>query len=284
MTNTAKRIGFVDDALENFHANVYLAAIRNELKARGYIVNGCTALQADAGRVWATKNHVPYYEDVAQLNAQVDYFVVLAPSNPDVHLELCRQVLPFSKVTYVDKTFAPDLATARQIFALADQYRTAIQTTSALRYTNVQDYVRQVGAQAVRHMVTWGGGRSSEEYAIHPVELMISCMGAQAVSLMRRGTGVDSQLLINFAGGRTGVVNVYTNADTPFAAAVTTARQTRLFTVDDSKLFIDMASAILDLFDTGTPSIEQAESLMIRHILDVAQQPEALERFVPLAC
>jgi hypothetical protein len=146
------------------------------------------------------------------------------------------------------------------------------------------DYVRQVGSQAVQHMVTWGGGRSFEEYAIHPVELLISCIGARAVSLMRRGTGVDSQLLMNFAAGRTGVVNVYTNADTPFAAAVTTARQTRLFTVEDSRLFIDMAAAILDLFDSGIPAIDRAESLLIRHILDVAQQPEALERFIPLAC
>src|SRR6266498_466221 len=101
-------------------------------------------------------------------------------------------------------------------------------------------------------------------------------------SSWRRGTGVDTQLLINFASGRTGVVNVYTNADTPFAAAVTTAQQTCMFTVDDSRLFIDMASAILDLFDSGAPGIDRAESLMIRHILDVAQRPETLERFVPL--
>ena len=283
MNSTSKRIGFVDLKLDNFHANVYLAAFRNELKERGYTVAGCTALMADEGRAWAGKNNVPYFESVAALNPHVDFYIVLAPSNPEVHLELCKQVLPFGKTTYVDKTFAPDLATARQIFTLADQSHTAMQTTSALRYTNVQAYVRQAGAESVQHMVTWGGGRSFEEYAIHPVELMVSCMGAQAVGLMRRGTESCSQLLINFSAGRTGVVNVYTNADTPFAAAVTTAQQTRLFTVDDSKLFIDMAAAILDLFESGQPSIARAESLMIRHILDVAQQPEAMERFVPLS-
>src|SRR5450759_2028305 len=108
--------------------------------------------------------------------------MVLAPSSPELHQDLCMQVLPFGKVTYVDKTFAPDLATARQIFALADQHHTVMQTTSALRYTNVQAYVQKIGADSVKHMVTWGGGRSYAEYAIHPVELMVSCMGAQAVS------------------------------------------------------------------------------------------------------
>jgi hypothetical protein len=283
MSSTTRRIGFVDYELDNFHANTYLAAFRNQLQGRGYTVAGCTAMHADEGRAWANKNRVPYYESVAELNAQVDFFAVLAPSNPEVHLELCRQVLPFGKVTYVDKTFAPDLATAKLIFSLADQSHTAMQTTSALRYTNVQTYVKQVGPDAVQHMVTWGGGRSFGEYAIHPVELMLSCMGAQAISLMRRGTGQFSQLLINFTHGRTGVVNVYVDSDTPFAAAVSTAKQTRIITVDDSQLFIDMAAGMLDFFDAGKPAIARAESLMIRHILDVAEQPEALAHFVTLA-
>ena len=283
MSQTSKRIGFVDYKLDNFHANTYLAAFRNQLKGRGYEVAGCTAMAAEEGRAWAAQNGVPYYASVAEMNPHVDVYAVLAPSNPEVHLELCRQVLPFGKVTYVDKTFAPDLATAQRIFALADQHGTAMQTTSALRYTNVQAYVKQVGADAVKHMVTWGGGRSFEEYAIHPVELLLSCMSAQATGLLRRGTGQFSQLLINFTHGRTGVVNVYVDADTPFAAAVSTSKQTRLLTVDDSTLFIDMAAGMLDFFASGTPAIARAESLMIRRILDVAGQPEALDHFVPLA-
>lgn len=279
---TTKRIGFVDYDLENFHANVYLAAFRNELKARGYTVAGCTAMLAVEGRAWAAKNDVPYYQSIAELDGAVDYYMVLAPSNPETHLDLCRRVLPFGKTTYVDKTFAPDLATARQIFALADEAHAAIQTTSALRYTNVQAYALQADRDGVQHMVTWGGGRSFEEYAIHPVELAISCMGAQAERLMRRGTGDCSQLLIDFSAGRTAVINVYTNADTPFAAGITTAQRTQLLTVDTSRLFIDMAAAILDLFDTGGPGIDRAESLMIRRILDVAHTPEALQGFVSL--
>ncbi|MCL5998957.1 MAG: Gfo/Idh/MocA family oxidoreductase [Chloroflexi bacterium] len=277
-----KRIGFVDYNLENFHANVYLAAMRNELKGRGYTVAGCTALNLVDGKAWAAKNGVPYFDSVGELDRTVDYYVVLAPSNPEVHLQLCQQVLPFGKTTYVDKTFAPDLAAAQRIFAIADQHQVAMQTSSALRYTNVQAYVKQVGLDAVLHMITWGGGRSFEEYAIHPVELAVSCLGTQAHRLMRRGTGHCSQLLIDCHGGRTAVVNVYTNADTPFAAAVTTAQGTQLITVDSSRLFIDMAAAILDLFDNGRPSIDRAESLLIRRILDVAQMPEALQGFVVL--
>ena len=160
MSKGEKRIGFVDYNLENFHSNVYLKLLRNELKHRGFVVAGCTGMRPRAGRTWARSNDVPYFPDAAGLNEAVDYFMVLAPSTPETHLELCGQVFPFGKPTYVDKTFAPDLRTAGRIFALADRHRVPMQTTSALRYTEVQDYVEAVGRRQVRHMVTWGGGRS----------------------------------------------------------------------------------------------------------------------------
>jgi predicted dehydrogenase len=278
----AKRIGFVDYQLENFHANVYLKAYRNELKSRGWTVTGCWGLDGEVGRGWAKKNDVPWFDSAGALNEQVDCYMILAPGNPELHLQLCEKVFPFGKTTYVDKTFAPDLATAKQIFSLADKNKTAIQTSSALRYTNVQMHVKEVGPASVKHIITWGGGTSFGEYAIHPVELLISCMGPEAQSLMRRGDALYSQLLVNFSGGRTGVANVYTHGETPFAASVTTEKETKVIQVDASKIFIDMAAAVLDLFESGKPNIDRNQSLAIRRILDAAEDPAALKGFVNL--
>lgn len=279
----SKRIGFVDFKLENFHANVYLRAVREDLAARGFSVAGCWGQDEAVGREWATKNNVPYFGSVRKLDKAVDAYIVLAPSNPETHLALCKAVFPMRKPTYVDKTFAPDVKTAKRIFALADKYGVAMQTTSALRYTQVQDFVREAGGPiAVRHMVAWGGGRSFEEYAIHPVELIVSCMGPAAERLMRRGEGNQQQLIIDFAGGRTAVVNVYCNAKTSFAASVTTEAETRLITPDCARLFTDTATAILDLLETGKPAVDRAESLAIRRILDAALSPKSAGRFVKL--
>ena len=278
-----KRIGFVDHKLENYHANVFLKAYRNQLKDRGWTVAGCWSRDAADGRAWAAHNDVPWYDSPTALNRQVDAFMVLAPSNPELHLELCEQVFLFGKPTYVDKTFAPDVATAQKIFDLADRHKTPAQTTSALRYTNVQDHVKSVGGPAsVKHMIAWGGGSSFGEYSIHPVELLVSSMGATATSLMRRGTGDYSQLLINFDDGRTGVANVYTHGETPFAASVTTEKGTKLLTVDTSKIFVNNASAVLELFESRKPNIDRAETLAIRRILDVAAESAALSGFVTL--
>ena len=275
----AKRIGFVDHKLDNFHANVFLKAFRHQLKDRGATVAGCHALDEEGGRAWAKKNDVPYFDDPAQLNGAVDAYMVLAPSNPEKHLELCQRIFQFGKPTYVDKTFAPDLATAQTIFDLADKHDVPVQTTSALRYTNVQAHAK---GRDVRHMTAWGGGSSFEEYAIHPVEMVISVMGPKVASLMRRGDAKYSQLLLNFDRDRSATVNVYATEGTPFAAAVTDEKGTKLIEVETSRLFVDTAAAVLDFLESGKPNIDRAESLAIRRIIDAAVTPEARERFVAL--
>lgn len=278
-----KRIGFVDYVLDNFHSNTFLRLLRGDAKARGFTVAGCNAVKERTGRAWAKQNKVPYFADMNELNERVDGYMVFAPSNPELHLDLCRKTLPFGKPTYVDKTFAPDLKTARRLFALADKHHAPMQTSSALRYTNVQEHVAQVGGRSkVRHMVGYYGGRSFGEYGIHPTELVISSMGPNATRLMRRGTGRWSQLLVDFSGGRTAVINSYLRCAGPFGAAVTTAKGTTFMEIEGSRMFGNATHAILDLFESGKPNIDRAESLMIRRILDVAEDPRALRGFVNL--
>lgn len=281
-TAAGRRIGFVDDILNNYHANVFLQALRGPLQERGFVVAGGTGLQREASRAWAEKNQVPWFDSAEALNEAVDFFMVLAPSTPETHLPLCQSVFPFKKPTYVDKTFAPDLATAREIFQLADRHGAPMQTSSALRYTNVQDEVKQLQPASVQHMIAWGGGGSFAEYAIHPLELLISVMGHEATSFMRRGTELRSQLLVNFTGGRTGLANVYTQSNTPFAASLTTEKLTKYVEVDVSKIFVNNMAATLDFFEAGRPKIDRRETLAIMGILEAAKDSKAMQGFVPL--
>lgn len=277
-----KRIAFIDYQLENYHANTYLELIRKPLASRGFEVSGCWSLDVQEGEVWAKKNQVLYRANLNDLNEQADYYMILAPSNPEVHWDLCQRILPFGKPTYVDKTFAPDLKTAEEIFALADRYRTPVQTSSALRYTNIQEYLRQGDQRQVRHMVSWGTGRSFAEYAIHPVELVVSCMGSQVETVMRRGDDRFSQLLLNFSDNRTAAVNVYINHQTPFSASVTTDQGTQYLSVDGGAIFQNLMSAVLELFAGGRVSIDRSESLAIRRILDASSNPLAQQEFIPI--
>ncbi len=273
------RIGFVDDDLDNFHARVYLEAIRGPLKERGFTVAGAWALQTEKSKAWAAKNDLPWFDDPAALDKAVDVYAILAPSTPDTHEKLCERILPFGKTTFVDKTFAPDVSTASRIFALADRHKVALQTSSALRYTAAQKVAKVAD---IRHVTTWGPGRSYDEYAVHPVEMAVSLLGPEAVALMRRGKDPESQLLIDFSGGRTAVVNVYNQRKTPYAASITTAKESRYLEVDTKPLFVDAAAALLDFYAAGKELVDRRETMAVMRILEASRDPAALERFVKL--
>ena len=273
------RIGFVDYKLENWHANTFLKIFREKLADRAMIV-GCWSLDEADGKAWATKNNVPWHASVADLDKNVDGYMILAPSNPETHMELCERVFPMHKPTYVDKTFAPDRATAEAIFALADRCGIRMESTSALRYSNMQKEAAALGPSAVRHMSVWSNGSKFEEYAIHPVELVVSCMGAEAQTLLRRNDGSHSQLLINFSGGRTAVINAHMSWDAPFMATVTTAATTKLTTREYGPMFEEASAAIVDFLQARRPPIDRNETLIVRRILDAAMNDQATRAFV----
>jgi predicted dehydrogenase len=273
-----QRIGLVDYQLDNFHANTFLPLLHGPLAERGYRIAGATALRREESSAWAHQRNIPWYETIRELDEQVDCFMILAPSNPECHLGLCEQVFPCGKTTFVDKTFAPDLSTALQLFALADQYCIAVQSSSALRYTAVQQAIRALD-EPVQHLYVWAGGTTFDEYAIHPVELIVSCLGANATEIVRVGAASHPQLLLQFQGDRSAVIDFTAGADVPYAAAITTARTTEFLMLDLADLFRDALSAVLDFFDAGVPQFDRAETLLVRNILDVALRPAADHQF-----
>ncbi len=277
----SKRIGFVDDDLDNFHANTYLAALRGPLAERGWRVAGATALQAEKGRAWADRNEVAYHESVAKLGAEVDAFAVLAPSTPETHLGLCEQVFPCGKTTFVDKTFAPDAPTAQRIFALADGFGVAVQSTSALRTTNVQAEVANLSEPLVS-LAQWAGGASFAEYGVHPVELAVSCLGPEVQRLVVGGSADHPTLLIEFSGGRVATIDFNSAEYVPFVTMLTTGRSSRQVPVDDSKLFVAAAAAILDFFEAGQALVPLAETVAVMRILDAAKNPAARAGWVTI--
>lgn len=261
------RIGIVDFQLDNFHANTILKLLRGELAGRGFHVAGATALDRVGGISWCDKQQLAWFDSVAELDAHVDCYMILAPSNPELHLQLCEQVFPGGKATFVDKTFAPDLTTARQIFQLADLHRVAVQTSSALRYTAVQSTAREL-TEPLESLAVWAGGETFAEYGIHPVELAVSCLGGDVLDVLRLGSGPHFQLLMRFAGERAAMIDFAEGFDVPYAAAISTRSATQYVPIDLTDLFRDATNAMLDFFATGIAHVDRAESLAVRRILD----------------
>jgi hypothetical protein len=276
---TRHRLGFVDKNLDNFHAQVFLEQVRGPLADRGVTIVGATAMEPEPSRAWARDKDLPYFDDVTALARQVDAFMILAPSNPEVHLALARQVIPLGKPTYVDKPFASNLDEARAIFDLADQHGVAVQSTSVLRYTNVQAWLAGQGAPA-EHAITWAPGRSFEEYGIHALELAISCLGPGVKRVMRRGSDHRVQLLLDFTNGRSAVVHCFVGHKMPYAASVSTAACTSHLAVDTTPMWTDAAAAIFEFLRTGKPGIDRNQTLTVMAVRDAALRPEACDRWI----
>jgi len=278
VTKSPKRIGIVDNKLDNFHANTFYELLAGPLAGRGFRITGATAIDRAGGVAWTRERDVPWFETVEQLDSHVDCYMILAPSDPQLHAGMCEQVFPFGKPTFVDKTFAPDLETAKRLFQLADRYGVAVQTSSALRYTAVQRHVAAM-QEPLRNLYVWAGGATFAEYGIHPVELVVSCLSVDAKEMMRLGDESHWQLLLLFEGKRSAIIDFTPGVDVPYAAALTTDKSTQMLEIDLTNLFRDALAASLEFIETGVPQVDRAESLLVRNILDLAGSSAAENRF-----
>jgi len=278
----ALRVGFIDFQLENYHANIFLKAIRHDLTGCGAKVTGCYALDAPAGRVWAQKNQVPWYDSPLAMKDDVDALMILAPSNPELHLKLVQKSVPLGKPIYLDKPAAQNARTLERIFELVDEHGVALQTSSALRYTAVQQELSRYGREVLEHIISWAPGRSFEEYGIHPVEMAVSCLGSEAESLLCRQSGNFWQLLVNFSRGRTATIHLALSTAMPYAGMLLVQGQSMYITPDTSRIFVEATSAILQFLKSGQPNIPREESLAVMRILDAAAKPAARKRFIRL--
>ena len=190
-----------------------------------------------------------------------DALLILAPSDPQVHLRLAQAVLPFGKPTYIDKTFAPDLATAKEIFALAGKYGTPVFSTSALRYATE-------AATGTREALVTGGGRSAEEYIVHQAELLNVLLGRGAHSVTATKAANGMLFSVDYPDGRSGAM-LYGDK-LPFALQLTDGAGKLSYQTIKSPYFQTLMAEILRFFETGIPSVEEADTLEVMAIRQAA--------------
>ena len=129
---STKKIGFVDLYISEWHANNYPAWIKSATKklalpyevAYAYAMQDVSPVDGRTTDEWCAAFGVKKCESIDELCEKSDAIIILAPSNPEVHLELAKAVLKHKKTTYIDKTFAPDYKTAKEIYAIGEKYGT----------------------------------------------------------------------------------------------------------------------------------------------------------------
>ena len=280
-----KKIGFVDYYISEWHANSYPAWIKEAAQKLG--------CEYEIAYVWAEKFVSPVdgkttddwceaygakkCETLAELCEKSDYIVVLAPSNPETHLGYAEEVLKYGKRTYIDKTFAPDLATAKKIFELGERYGTKFFSSSALRYSAALSSLKDL-----QSVTTFGGGSNFPEYAVHQAEMVIATLKSEPTLVRVEKQGKQYITTVKLEGGKEATM-VY-SPSLSFAISAQTCDGATSYAPAGQGFFLDLILDMINFFETGKVSFDTAETLTVMKLREAAVSGmEKLGEWISLA-
>ena len=263
------KIGFVDYYLSEWHANNYpawIAQVGAELGVDCKVAYAWAELDVSpidgvTTDEWCARHEAQKCSTIEALCEASDVIVILAPSNPETHLGYAKTVLKYGKRTYIDKTFAPDLKTALEIFEIAKQHGTPFFSTSALRYADELDSVPRPHSIFVT-----GGGSNLPEYAIHLAEMVVKKLGigARCVEAELRGDGYF--FTVSYDDDR--IATLMYAPKLPYNIYMSSPDKQEWRAVK-SQFFNGLINDMLNFFSTGEVSFNAAETLEVARLRDM---------------
>lgn len=278
-----KKIGFADYYISEWHANNYPKWFKEICDEKGlsYEVSYAWAEKYDSpvdGRntdQWCREFGVTKCETIEELCEKSDYIVVLAPSNPEKHLEYARTVLKYKKNTYIDKTFAPNFSEAKEIFDLGEKYGTKFFSTSALRYADELSEIEGAGC-----IITTGGGRTIDEYIVHQVEMVVKVLKAKPLAVKVESQGSQYIARVKFEGGKMATMNY--SSSYGFTVCGDLGDKT-IYKTASSPFFKNLMADILNFFETGEAPFDVNETLDVMRIREgVLKGTKELDKWINL--
>lgn len=276
-----KTIGFIDYYLDEWHANMYPAWIRAASQGAWDVTLAWEATAKPDGKpidVWCAEQRVGKAASLEQVVRECDAIIVLSPDNMERHEELADLPLRSGKPVYIDKTLSPTVAGAQRMFAKAKQFGTPMYSSSALRFSPDLRTLTQntIGIEPVRLVVSRGCNDFQKQYAVHTVETLVMLLGTGAQRVMHVGTPATPVVLIDYADGRRGVLEL--NAPS-FQLFVEYGRKGASTVVDIKQDFWQGDNGfipnLLQFFETGVPAVAEEQTVEIMAVLEAATQATA---------
>ncbi|MBR6767054.1 MAG: hypothetical protein IKM02_03800 [Clostridia bacterium] len=256
------KVGFIDYYLDEWHANNYPAWIAQRLDGKykvcyAYGVIDSPRPGSKTNRQWADTYGVELLDSMKAVIEKSDVLVVLGPDNPETHEMLTELALKSGKLTYVDKTFAPDKATALRIFANADAHGTKCYSTSALRYSSE---LQAIDKSSIHKLYTEGPG-SYEIYSIHQIEPIVALMDTPAEKVMFIDNGMHPSMVIAFADGR--FAQMHQAAGLSFRLTPVDAGNNAKDYVVNSDFFGIFIDNMIEFFETGIVPVPHEQTVQV---------------------
>lgn len=259
-----KTIGFEDYYISEWHANNYPGWIKEICEAQGkefcvkyvWAEEYVSLVDGKNTDEWCEEFGCEKCETLAELCEKCDYILVLAPSNPEKHLQYAKEVLKYKKNTYIDKTFASDFSEAKEIFDIAEKYGTKFFSSSALRYADELDEFSDIN-----NIITTGGGGNLPEYIIHQIEMVEKVLDEKPLSVKVENQGRQYICSVNFENGKKASM-IYA-PPLPFTVCGENAEGKNIYKSMASDYFKKLIADILRFYETGEYSFNTTQTLQI---------------------
>lgn len=270
-----KKIGFVDYYISEWHANNYPEWIKraNEKLGTDYLVSYAWAeenlspVYGETTDEWCGRMDVTRCDTIAELCEKSDVIIVLAPSNPEKHLQYAKEVLPFGKRTYIDKTFAPNLKTAEEIFKIAEQCGTPFFSTSAMRFADELNKLK-----GANNLIITAGGGNFPEYMIHPVEMTVKLLEDSVKKVKVEKLGEQRICHAETENGKRASI-VYSPLEVTSINCETKEGDYTHIDIS-SEFFIKLIEEIIKFFDTGLLPFDIKQALEVIRFRDALLNAE----------
>lgn len=204
-----KTIGFIDLFLDEWHANHYPTWIRESRMGGEWNMTLAWAERDREGGVstddWCANFGARRAKSLQEVVEKSDALVILSPDNPERHEDLTELAAACQKPVYVDKTFAPDLATATRIMSRFEKGRTPMFSSSALRFAQEFEAMAEKGlVPGGVHSVSTRGPGVMGRYGIHQVEMIVALMGLGIKRVLTTGAKTAPHTVFEYEDGRRG--------------------------------------------------------------------------------
>lgn len=258
----AKKIGFIDYYLDEWHANNYPEMLKKwapEFEvAYAYAKIDSPLPGGMTSREWEAKYGIPVLDSMEEVIEKSDYLIVLSPDNPEMHEELCKKPLASGKPTYIDKTFAETVDVAKRIFAMAEEGNTKCYSSSALYFAKEYAHVYE---QEVECIDSCGPNRFSI-YVIHQLEPIVAMMKARPVRVMSVGTAEYPMVILEFEGGKRAKLSTFFHGDT-FSMNIGYSEEKAELVKVFSDFWEGFMKALAVFFETGEIPVPHENTLRV---------------------
>lgn len=270
--NKMLRIGFYDYYLDEWHANNYPVMLREEIASRGldmelsYAFAETDKAGGMSSEEWCQKYQCKLCSSVEEFVSLCDAMLILAPSFPEEHERMGKPPLASGKPVYMDKIFAPDVATGRRIFDYARAHNTPLFSTSALRFCDeLADYRRGQGMKPT-WCATMGPG-SFAVYAIHQIEMIQTIMGGCAQRVKAFGNQGGRMVLFDYGDGMASMLQL---DELPFQVTVSDGTMCSNRPIVSS-FFQNLIKNMVNFFIDPVPPVDEQDTLAVMAMLTAAE-------------